>query len=285
MKSNIKSYEEQVLELGNGKMLKPGCYDENMKRLCSIKCSIKKSKRFYDIREKIHYIIFDEDMEIIPRHFASSLMNLEQVILSDKTEKIEDCAFYKCSKLKKFVFPEGLTYIGHDAFKFTSLTSVYLPSSIHYLGLGVFAYCDKLTAFYMPKVNETIMGLIPGLTSLRVFDYMFFEDRSLEKVILPEGLENIGEKAFKNCLSLKTIIIPSTVANIYGNAFEGCPNLKLIKLSNKIEIISDNVFGMMPCEPDKIPIMEIDGRQMSIPDILDLGIIKKSNSIWRYRRK
>ena len=26
MKSNIKSYEEQVLELGNGKMLEPGCY-------------------------------------------------------------------------------------------------------------------------------------------------------------------------------------------------------------------------------------------------------------------
>ena len=36
MESKIKSYEEQVLELGNGKMLKPGCYNEKMKKLCDI---------------------------------------------------------------------------------------------------------------------------------------------------------------------------------------------------------------------------------------------------------
>lgn len=28
MEPNIKSYEEQVLELGNGNMLEPGCYNE-----------------------------------------------------------------------------------------------------------------------------------------------------------------------------------------------------------------------------------------------------------------
>lgn len=36
MESNIKNYEEQVLELGNGKMLEPGCYNENMKKLCNV---------------------------------------------------------------------------------------------------------------------------------------------------------------------------------------------------------------------------------------------------------
>ena len=53
MESNIKNYEEQVLELGNGKMLEPGCYNENMKKLCNVE-DIKGSgiknpgHRYYD---------------------------------------------------------------------------------------------------------------------------------------------------------------------------------------------------------------------------------------------
>lgn len=87
MKSNIKSYEEQVLELGNGKMLEPGCYDENMKRICSIE-TVDDSYQ-PKICDRVHYVVFNKDMAIVPDYFAYSFTNLEQVILSDKTKELE----------------------------------------------------------------------------------------------------------------------------------------------------------------------------------------------------
>ena len=91
MKSNIKSYEEQVLELGNGKMLEPGCYDENMKRICSIE-TVDDSYQ-PKICDRVHYVVFNKDMAIVPDYFAYSFTNLEQVILSDKTKRIGNHAF------------------------------------------------------------------------------------------------------------------------------------------------------------------------------------------------
>lgn len=99
MKSNIKSYEEQVLELGNGKMLEPGCYDENMKRICSIE-TVDDSYQ-PKICDRVHYVVFNKDMAIVPDYFAYSFTNLEQVILSDKTKRIGNHAFGRCLDLKK----------------------------------------------------------------------------------------------------------------------------------------------------------------------------------------
>lgn len=113
MKSNIKSYEEQVLELGNGKMLEPGCYDENMKRICSIE-TVDDSYQ-PKICDRVHYVVFNKDMAIVPDYFAYSFTNLEQVILSDKTKRIGNHAFGRCLDLKKITFSEGLSFIGHEA--------------------------------------------------------------------------------------------------------------------------------------------------------------------------
>ena len=48
-------------------------------------------------------------------------------------------------------------------------------------------------------------------------------DLSLSVLSLPEGLKQIDNLAFKNCVSLKNVHLPSTIEVVKDGAFEGCP--------------------------------------------------------------
>lgn len=55
--------------------------------------------------------------------------------------------------------------------------------------------------------------------------------RSVNEVIINEGVTSIGEFAFQYCLPLKKISIPSTVTSINFGAFKGCELLETITLA------------------------------------------------------
>ena len=50
-----------------------------------------------------------------------------------------------------------------------------------------------------------------------------------------EGLQNIGDEAFVNCVSLESITLPSTVTEIGNRAFSGCSNLKEVILNEGLQ--------------------------------------------------
>ena len=54
----------------------------------------------------------------------------------------------------------------------------------------------------------------------------FFKCENLKKINLPIGLRVIGKKAFEGCKNLETLIIPETVSKIDARAFFGCKSLK-----------------------------------------------------------
>ena len=54
----------------------------------------------------------------------------------------------------------------------------------------------------------------------------------LREVVLNEGLQKIGYKAFQNCELLQSINLPSTVIEIGDWAFDGCYNLRKLVLND-----------------------------------------------------
>ena len=58
--------------------------------------------------------------------------------------------------------------------------------------------------------------------SLKVIPDEAFAGASMTVVKCPEGLEEIGEDAFKGCAGLREIYIPDSVTSIGGGAFDGC---------------------------------------------------------------
>lgn len=70
----------------------------------------------------------------------------------------------------------------------------------------------------------------------------YVEEDGITEILIPDGITEIKNEAFRKCSNLKSIIIPNSVTKIGSYAFSGCSNLKNIKMPNKIEIIECGVF-------------------------------------------
>ena len=64
----------------------------------------------------------------------------------------------------------------------------------------------------------------------------------VEKVVINEGVEDVGEQAFMGFTVLKEITLPTTVKSVGPAAFEGCVALAGIKLPEGLEEIGEEAF-------------------------------------------
>ena len=55
-----------------------------------------------------------------------------------------------------------------------------------------------------------------------------YEGPNIEYVVIPDGIETIGENAFKNCTKLKLLELPSSISSVATNAFDGCSQLTYV---------------------------------------------------------
>lgn len=65
----------------------------------------------------------------------------------------------------------------------------------------------------------------------------------IKKVVLEEGITNIGVYAFSDCRNLTSVSIPNTVVNIGNAAFIGCESLSSITIPNSVTSIGESVFS------------------------------------------
>ena len=65
---------------------------------------------------------------------------------------------------------------------------------------------------------------------------------SVEKIIIEDGVTNIGKSAFKDCIKLKSIVIPNSVIEVGKAAFDDCKSLKEIKIPDGITKIGNFAF-------------------------------------------
>ena len=74
-------------------------------------------------------------------------------------------------------------------------------------------------------------------------DYAPFKSLSIKKVIIEDGVTNIGNGAFCGCKNLESIIIPNSVTSIGDYAFDGCAKLPKITIPDSVEIIGRGAFS------------------------------------------
>lgn len=126
---------------------------------------------------------------------------------------IGDHAFKNCSSLKTINnVPAGLTDINEWCFESTALESVDLSNT-----------------------NVTIMK-----------DGVFYNNKSLTSIKLPNKLENFWDNAFNGCTSLNNIVMPSTVVGIHNNVFEGCTSLSNVTFNDSYTTLGHHVFKNCP---------------------------------------
>ena len=144
-------------------------------------------------------------------------------------------AFRDCSKLKTISLPKGLEEIGYRAFSdCSSLEKIFIPKTVvrtgkYYGQPGAWFWgCEKLKEIILEEgTSRIIEGSFSGISS----SY---------KMVIPESVKEIGERAFANSKGIKkvtygepttvgTIVIPQTVKSIGESAFYDCSELENVK--------------------------------------------------------
>lgn len=157
--------------------------------------------------------------------------SLPKYTLIDQT-KIADQAYYRNKELMVVDLPEGIQEIGQFSFARSSLAQVSLPQSLQTIGYGAFYSCENL-----------------------------------EKVELPENIQNIEPKAFEHTAWLEQFLnygdadylisgnvivayrgnssqvdIPEGVRIIAADAFAGHSEITSVNLPDSIEVIGEGAF-------------------------------------------
>ena len=72
--------------------------------------------------------------------------------------------------------------------------------------------------------------------------YMFYDCKSLEKVLLPESAVEVRDYAFANCSALREIVFGDKLKSIGKKAFSKCVSLSSVVLTKNLESIGDYAF-------------------------------------------
>ncbi len=67
--------------------------------------------------------------------------------------------------------------------------------------------------------------------------------QSVKKIVIEEGITNIGDASFGNFLYLESVSIPDTVTRIGGIAFTDCTKLQSVNIPNSVTEIGNSAFS------------------------------------------
>ena len=109
-----------------------------------------------------------------------------------------------------------------------SIESVYLPSSVKYIGRSAFADCERLI-----RVDG-------GIGVLYFSDYSFENCTSLTSIVLHEKVKSLGIHTFYGCKQLTSLSIMGDKLMFSGESFAYCPISNISVNPNHIQFCVEN---------------------------------------------
>ena len=110
--------------------------------------------------------------------------NLESVTLSSYVNKLPSNMFAGCEALKSVEIPNGVEYIGEQAFYESGLTQVNIGKNVAAIGAGAFSHCQQLTSLTVTLTPTT------GIAQYH-FDFISGSTATVlnlpQNVIMPDG--------------------------------------------------------------------------------------------------
>ncbi len=194
-------------------------------------------------------ISIPSNVKFIYKQAFKDCSNLSELTIANGVEGIGVETFYGCSSLESIAIPPSITEIQTGAFSgCTGLTGVYITDLVAWNNIEfgpsyTLYYSNPLTYAHDLYLNGeliTTLTLPEGTTKVGAWAYCH---SSIEKVILPSSVTEIGEWTFYNCASLTSVQFPDGVKAIQTSAFADCTSLVSAPLPSALEEIHETAFA------------------------------------------
>ena len=209
--------------------------------------SIGRSAFYYCIG--LTSIEIPESVTSIGRDAFGSCRSLKSINIPNGITNIADYTFFDCSSLTSINIPDSVTSIGDYAFYGCSgLKELALPCSAKiYNSENTFYNCTGIKKVTLTKGTGTMQNYGNSTSSNAKNTYYeytpWYISRDIcTKIIVEDGIKNLGDYAFYNCSSLTNITLPKSVTSIGNSAFCGCGSLKSIAIPDGVTSIGYNAF-------------------------------------------
>lgn len=163
--------------------------------------------------------------------------SIKTVVIENGVTSIGAYSFFNCNSIETVEIPDSVSVIGKSAFIGNTRNLVAInvaENNPNYRSIdGVLFNKDGTVLIRYPIGKTSSTYTIPSNT-LEIDTGAFASSHYLEEVIIPDGLNTIGDTAFSNATALKEITIPKGVTGIGYLALSGCYSL------NKIEVDTEN---------------------------------------------
>ncbi len=103
---------------------------------------------------------------------------------------------------------------------------------------AVFEIHEGILEVYNGEGGKVVLP--EGITEIG--DNAFCDCKTLMGVVVPEGVTRIGDFAFDGCIALSNVMLPDTVTEIGVSAFGGCAALQKIDLPESVTRIGESAF-------------------------------------------
>ena len=171
---------------------------------------------------------------------------------------IGEKAFESCNKLVSIVIPSSIKTFENQAF-----LSTFSIKEVHY---------DSLEAL----LDISFLGQVSTPVTDKYSTKVFFGDDEVTNVVIPEGVERIGNQTFENWSALTSVQLPSSLRSIGNYAFAGCMLLSNINIPSNVDHIGTYAFSW--CKqisnitiPEKITTIE-DGTFLACVSLEEIEI-------------
>lgn len=136
------------------------------------------------------------------------------------------------AEMMQIRLPEGLEEIAMSAFQNSKLTSIVIPDSVSVMGQGTFTGSSKLTSVKLPAGMKEI--------PTAMFNAGSSTDMKMAEIVIPEGIEKIGEYAFSG-VHVEKLTLPSTLKEIGNSAFWN-HQLEELEIPGSVTAIGEYAF-------------------------------------------
>lgn len=157
----------------------------------------------------------------------------DEYVVPDGILYIGGQAFKGCNELTGVKLPEGLLRIGVRAFYRSGLRHIDVPDSVTFIGSQALSHCGNLLKCKLPENLETMESEI------------LYGCPKLLKITIPPKVVKILNLALDG-IGVSEIFVPDNVQEILGARFEQCPKLTLISLPAHIPAAQVKNWNLHP---------------------------------------